>query len=122
MEKKNTARFADMLAALGSEQRLEIVRLLLRAGEAGLTVGQVQEKVQIPNSTLNHHLDKLRQEGLVGVQREAQFLRHTVNLETLGRLIAFLCARCYQPEQLGGLFQNIRQECGGGKKRKASVP
>ncbi len=121
MEMKPTARYADMLAALGSEQRLEIVRLLLRAGEAGLTVGQVQEKVQIPSSTLNHHLEKLRHEGLVDVQREAQFLRHTVNLDVLGRLIAFLCARCYQPEQLGSLFQNIRQECGG-KKRKVSAP
>ena len=58
-----TARYADMLAALGSEARLRIVRLLLSAHPEGLVVGEIGAELSIPPSTLSHHLDKLRTEG-----------------------------------------------------------
>lgn len=112
------SKYADMFAALGSEQRLEIVRLLLRSGPNGLTVGEIQAKVKIPGSTLSHHLEKLRQESLVDVTRERQSLRHSVNLESVGKLISFLCARCYVPERLEPMFRRIQNECEKKAERK----
>ncbi len=69
------ARYADMLAALGAEPRLRIVRLLLAAHPEGLVVGEIGSELGIPPSTLSHHLDKLKTEGLASVRRESTFLR-----------------------------------------------
>ena len=95
-----TARFAHMLAAMGTEPRLAIVRLLLTAHPEGLVVGQIGTELgiagelQIANSSLSHHLDKLRTEGLVSVQREGTFLRCTANTAGLEALLGFLYAEC----------------------------
>ena len=70
---EETARYADMLAALGAEPRLRIVRLLLAAHPEGLVVGEIGSELGIPPSTLSHHLDKLKNEGLVSVRREGTF-------------------------------------------------
>jgi len=87
-------RYADMFSAMGTEARLRIMQLLLSAHPEGLVVGEIQEELDIPNSTLSHHLDKLRNEGLVHVQRESTFLRYTANTETLQELLQFLYAEC----------------------------
>src|ERR1700748_1077270 len=87
-------RFADMLSAMGTEARLRIMQLLLSAHPEGLVVGEIQEELDIPNSTLSHHLDKLRNEGLVSVQRESTFLRYTTNTSALQELLQFLYAEC----------------------------
>src|SRR5271169_4651091 len=89
-----TARYADMLAALGSEARLRIVRLLLQAHPEGLVVGEIGAELGIPPSTLSHHLDKLKNEDLVRVRRESTFLRYTANTEVLQELLRFLYAEC----------------------------
>lgn len=70
------------------------MQLLLSAHPDGLVVGEIQEELDIPNSTLSHHLDKLRNEGLVQVQRESTFLRYTANTESLQELLQFLYAEC----------------------------
>lgn len=88
------ARFADAFAAMGTEARLRILRLLLSAHPEGLTVGEIGAELEIPGSTLSHHLEKLRHEDLVCVQREAQFLRYTANTATLQDLLSFLYAEC----------------------------
>lgn len=88
------ARYADMFSAMGTEPRLRIMQLLLSAHPQGLVVGEIQEELEIPNSTLSHHLDKLRNEGLVEVQRESTFLRYTANTEALQQLLQFLYAEC----------------------------
>lgn len=88
------ARFADMLAALGSESRLHIVRLLLKAHPEGLVVGEIAADLDIPASTLSHHLEKLKNEGLVLVRRESTFLRYTANADGLQEILAFLFAEC----------------------------
>jgi ArsR family transcriptional regulator, arsenate/arsenite/antimonite-responsive transcriptional repressor len=88
------AKYADMFSALGTEARLQIVRLLLSAHPEGLIVGDIQEELEIPNSTLSHHLEKLKTEGLVNVQRESTFLRYTANTEGLQELLRFLYAEC----------------------------
>ncbi len=67
------ARFADMLSAMGTEPRLRIMRLLLSAHPEGMVVGDIGGELEIPASTLSHHLDKLRHEGLIEVQREGTY-------------------------------------------------
>ena len=88
------AKYADMFSAMGTEARLRIMQLLLSAHPEGLVVGEIQEELDIPNSTLSHHLDKLRNEELVQVQRESTFLRYTANTEALQELLQFLYAEC----------------------------
>ncbi len=87
-------RFADMLAALGTETRLRIMRLLLAAHPEGLVVGEIGSELEIPSSTLSHHLDKLKHEGLVAVRRESTFLRYTANTQALQDILSFLFAEC----------------------------
>ncbi len=91
---EDVARYADMFAALGTEPRLRIVRLLLSAHPDGMNVGEIQDELGIPNSTLSHHLDKLKNEELVRVQREGTFLRYTANTEALQEILSFLYAEC----------------------------
>src|SRR5262249_51196482 len=86
------SRYADMFSAMGTEARLRIMQLLLSAHPEGLVVGEIQEELDIPNSTLSHHLDKLKIEGLVEVKRESTFLRHTANTGALQELLQFLYA------------------------------
>src|SRR5262245_54367466 len=88
------AKFADMFSAMGTEARLRIVQLLLTAHPEGLVVSEIQEELGIPNSTLSHHLEKLKVEGLVNVQRESTFLRYTANTDALRELLGFLYAEC----------------------------
>jgi ArsR family transcriptional regulator len=99
-------KFADMFSAMGTEARLRIMQLLLSAHPEGLVVGEIQQELDIPNSTLSHHLDKLRAEDLVSVRRESTFLRYTANTDALQELLQFLYAECctrnkaLQPEQI----------------------
>ncbi len=100
------AKFADMFSAMGTEARLRIMQLLLSAHPDGLVVSEIQEELEIPNSTLSHHLDKLKNEGLVQVQRESTFLRYTADTDALQQLLQFLYAECctrnkaLKPEQI----------------------
>lgn len=88
------AKYADMFSAMGTEPRLRIMQLLLSAHPEGLVVGELQGELEIPNSTLSHHLDKLKNEGLVHVERESTFLRYTANTEALKELLQFLYSEC----------------------------
>src|SRR5690242_1041047 len=89
-----TARYADMFAAMGTEPRLRIVRLLLSAHPDGMVVSDIQSELGIPNSTLSHHLDKLKNEELVNVRREGTYLWYSANTEALQELLSFLYAEC----------------------------
>ena len=88
------AKYADMFSAMGTEPRLRIMQLLLSAHPEGLVVGDIQNELEIPNSTLSHHLDKLKNEELVSVRRESTFLRYTANTQALQELLQFLYAEC----------------------------
>jgi ArsR family transcriptional regulator, arsenate/arsenite/antimonite-responsive transcriptional repressor len=87
-------RYADMFSAMGTEPRLRIMQLLLSAHPDGLVVSEIQDELEIPSSTLSHHLDKLKNEDLVRVQRESTFLRYVANTEALQELLQFLYAEC----------------------------
>ena len=91
---EQVARFADMFSAMGTEARLRIMQLLLSAHPEGMVVGEIQNELDIPNSTLSHHLDKLKNEGLVLVSRESTFLRYSANTEALQEVLQFLYAEC----------------------------
>jgi ArsR family transcriptional regulator, arsenate/arsenite/antimonite-responsive transcriptional repressor len=92
--KRNVAHFADMFAAMGNEPRLRIMQLLLQAHPEGLIVGEIQNALGIPNSTLSHHLEKLKSENLVNVRRDSTFLWYTANTDALKELLGFLYAEC----------------------------
>jgi DNA-binding transcriptional ArsR family regulator len=83
-----------MFSAMGTAPRLRIIQALLSAHPQGLVVGDIHEELDIPHSTLSHHLDKLKSEGLVNVQRESTFLRYTANTQALQELLGFLYAEC----------------------------
>jgi DNA-binding transcriptional ArsR family regulator len=91
---KQVHRYADMFTALGTESRLRILRLLLAAHPDGLVVSDIADELDIAPSTLSHHLDKLKNEDLVRVQREGTFLRYSANTQTLQELLGFLYAEC----------------------------
>jgi len=91
---EQVVKYADMFSAMGTEARLRIMQLLLSAHPDGMVVGEIQEELEIPNSTLSHHLDKLKAEGLILVRRESTFLRYTANTEALQELLQFLYAEC----------------------------
>jgi ArsR family transcriptional regulator len=91
---EQVAKYADMFSAMGTEPRLRIMQLLLSAHPEGLVVGEIQEELDIPNSTLSHHLDKLKAEDLVQVRREGTFLRYSANADALQELLQFLYAEC----------------------------
>ena len=87
-------RYADMLAAMGTEPRLRIMRLLLSAHPQGMVVGEIQEELGISPSTLSHHLEKLKNEQLLNVRREGTFLWYSANVKGLEDLLGFLYAEC----------------------------
>jgi ArsR family transcriptional regulator len=89
-----TARYADMLSAMGTEPRLRIVRLLLSAHPEGMIVGDIGGELDIPSSTLSHHLEKLKNEDVVRVRRGGTFLWYSANTEALQELLGFLYAEC----------------------------
>jgi len=109
-------KYADMFSAMGTEPRLRIMQLLLSAHPGGLVVGEIQEELGIPNSTLSHHLDKLKNEGLINVRRESTFLRYTANTDALQDLLQFLYAECCTRNQ-AVKPQNIGKRCTSGEEK-----
>jgi len=87
-------RYADMLTAMGTEPRLRIMRLLLSSHPDGLVVGDIQSELDIPGSTLSHHLEKLRHEELVTVKREGTYMYYRANTQVLQELLSFLYSEC----------------------------
>jgi DNA-binding transcriptional ArsR family regulator len=87
-------RYADKLTAMGTEPRLRIMRLLLSSHPDGLAVGDIQSELEIPGSTLSHHLEKLKNEELVRVRREGTYLYYWANTEVLQELLSFLYSEC----------------------------
>jgi len=96
LEAANAAR---LLAQLGNETRLRIVRLLVRAGRSGMTVGEIQKELDIPNSTLSHHLTSLRHVGLVEQRRESTVLRCLVDYGRINAIVDFLTRECCAGEK-----------------------
>ena len=103
---EQVTRYADMFSAMGTEPRLRIMQLLLSAHPDGMVVGDIGGELDIPSSTLSHHLDKLKNEDLVKVRRDGTFLWYTADTQALQELLGFLYAECctrnkaVKPEQI----------------------
>ncbi|HIG43032.1 MAG: helix-turn-helix domain-containing protein [bacterium] len=85
---------ARQLEALGNPTRLSIYRLLIQRGPDGIPVGGVQKELDIPASTLSHHVAKLVQSGLVHQLRESRTLYCMADYENMNSLIHFLVDNC----------------------------
>lgn len=85
---------ASQLEALGAPTRLALYRSLVRAGEEGRAVGSLQQELQLPRSTLSHHLHRLIAAGLVTQERQATTLICRANYQAMDRMVAFLKEEC----------------------------
>lgn len=99
-ESERTLRFAEMFSAMGTEPRLRIMRLLLSAHPKGLVVGDIGTELDIPSSTLSHHLEKLKNQELVRVRRDGTYLWYSANTDALQELLGFLYAECCTRNQV----------------------
>ena len=115
-EQSDVTRYANMFAALGTEPRLRIMRTLLAAHPEGMVVGEIQSELGIAPSTLSHHLEKLKNEDLITVRRESNFLRYRANTAALEELLGFLYAECCTRNHAIEP-QKIVQACSERKKR-----
>ena len=94
MAAKKIEHHADQLGALAHAARLSILRHVVQAGDGGSTTTELQEKLAIPWTTLNHHLDRLVAADLVTARREGKFVYHTANYEALRALTDFIWEDC----------------------------
>ena len=93
MEKTNAV---VALAALAQDNRLEVFRLLVQAGPAGLPAGQVATALDLAPNTLSFHFDRLRSAGLVTVRREGRSMIYAARFETMNALLFYLTQNCCQ--------------------------
>ena len=91
-----TSNAVAALAALAQDNRLDIFRLLVQAGPAGLAAGQVAEALDLAPNTLTFHFDRLRVAGLVTVRRDGRSMIYAARYETMNGLLAFLTDNCCQ--------------------------
>jgi DNA-binding transcriptional ArsR family regulator len=82
------------LAALAQDNRLDVFRLLVQAGQGGISAGQVAETLGLAPNTLTFHFDRLRHAGLVSVQRNGRSMIYTARYDTMNALIDFLSENC----------------------------
>lgn len=108
-----------MFAAMGAEPRLQIVRLLLAAHPNGMVPGDILAELKIAPSTLSHHLEKLKNEGLIDVRRDAKNLWYTANTRALQDLIAFLYSECCSRSTAVKPETMLDQLCGCDQAQKA---
>jgi DNA-binding transcriptional ArsR family regulator len=86
--------YVKQFNALGQTDRLEIFRLLVRAGPQGQCVDEIRRRVKMPGSTLSHHLDALARCGLLTAQRSGRFIYYAVNWTKTAKLIRFMTEDC----------------------------
>src|ERR1700759_880678 len=91
-----TSEAVTALAALAQDNRLDIFRLLVRAGPDGMAAGQVAETLNVAPNTLTFHFDRLRVAGLVTVRREGRSMIYAARYETMNDLLGFLTENCCQ--------------------------
>src|ERR1041385_3043466 len=115
---KSTA--VSALAALAQDNRLDVFRLLVEAGPAGVPAGEVASALGLAPNTLTFHFDRLRVAGLVTVRREGRSMIYAARFETMNALIAYLTENCW-----GGVAECAPAACApksASRKRSAKVP
>src|SRR5271170_1563065 len=94
MDVKAIERHAEQLAALGHVARLSLLRAVVQAGPNGMSTTELQERLDIPWTTLNHHLERLVDAGLVAARREEKSVFHTADYGALRVLTDYLWEDC----------------------------
>jgi ArsR family transcriptional regulator, arsenate/arsenite/antimonite-responsive transcriptional repressor len=89
------------LAALAQDTRLDVFRLLVQAGSAGMPAGQVGERLGLPSATLSFHLGQLRQAGLVRFRRVGRSLIYAAEYDAMTALLSYLTENCCQGDPEG---------------------
>ena len=82
------------LEALSNATRLEVFRLLVRAGPAGLAAGDISERLGVVQNTMSSHLHKLTSAGIINRRRESRHIIYAVEFGTVRELILFLLEDC----------------------------
>jgi ArsR family transcriptional regulator, arsenate/arsenite/antimonite-responsive transcriptional repressor len=115
MEKSNAVA---ALAALAQDSRLDVYRLLVKAGPDGLPAGQVAEKLGLAPNTLTFHFDRLRLAGLVTVRREGRSMIYAAQYDTMRALLRYLTENCCKgaPPRFSGAA--VHSPAGISKRRK----
>ena len=113
----NQSQALNGFTALSQATRLDIVRLLVRAGTDGVSAGDVAEAVRVSPSNVSFHLKELERAGLIAARREARSIIYSANYETLRELIGFLMKDCCagHPEICVPALGNV---CAPAKARK----
>lgn len=112
MEKRDAVA---ALAALAQDNRLDVFRMLVKAGPAGLAAGEVAKRLKLPPNTLSFHFDRLRQAGLVAVRRESRSMIYTAQYKAMNALIGFLTENC-----CAGVAEECGPECAPSPKKTRS--
>jgi ArsR family transcriptional regulator len=99
------------LAALAQDNRLDVFRLLVQAGQAGMPAGQVAEALGLAPNTLTFHFDRLRHAGLVTVRREGRSMIYAARYDTMNALVGYLTENC---------CRGVRTEGASGRPPKAT--
>ena len=89
-----TSQAIEVLAALGQETRLEVFRLLIQAGPAGVPAGEIAARLKVPFATLSFHLQHLKHAGLARSQKRGKLVLYSPNFATVDRLIGYLLHDC----------------------------
>jgi ArsR family transcriptional regulator, arsenate/arsenite/antimonite-responsive transcriptional repressor len=116
MEKSNAVA---ALAALAQDNRLDIYRLLVRAGPQGLAAGEVAAKLGLAPNTLTFHFDRLRVAGLVSVRRDGRSMIYAAQYETMNALLGYLSENCCAG--VGDSCATPKQRSPVSRKKKAKV-
>ena len=105
-------QYVEQFSALGQKDRLEIFRLLVRAGPQGKCVEEIRRRVRMPGSTLSHHLDALTRCGLLSARRSGRFIHYAIDWARTARLIRFMTEDCCADlhTTLGGSIVRRSQE------------
>ena len=96
----NNKSAVQLLSSLAQEARLDIFRLLVRAGAAGLAAGDIGEALQIPASTLSFHLKELSFAGLINSRQAGRFIYYSANYDAMNNLLEYLTENCCAGQSL----------------------
>ena len=106
-------RALAIFGALSQETRLQVVRLLVKAGAEGIAAGQIAEAVGVSASNISFHLKELERAGVVTARREARSIVYTADIEALSGLVRFLMEDCCggRPEICAPLLADLQSSC-----------
>ena len=115
-----TTDAVDALGALAQESRLDVFRLLVRTGPAGLPAGEIAERLKIAAATLSFHLAQLKQAGLVTMKRDGRSLIYSADYDGMNQLMAFLTENCCAGASACGVPACVPAKAAVPRRRRAA--